>query len=125
MFLQLVRSNNLTLLQIQTSRLRVWELVSGSSMYVSVRSLRSRPVYFQLTFGIGCFTTLPSVQMFCFYTFMGITFTYIYQLTFFTAVVAFSGEREARGLHAITMKPAMDPKVAGKPIFVFMEILDF
>ncbi|VDN25148.1 unnamed protein product [Gongylonema pulchrum] len=45
---------------------------------------------------------------------MGVTFTYIYQLTFFTAVMAYSGEREARGLHSLTMKPVVDPDKAGK-----------
>uniref|UniRef100_A0A158Q5K9 SSD domain-containing protein n=1 Tax=Dracunculus medinensis TaxID=318479 RepID=A0A158Q5K9_DRAME len=65
-----------------------------------------------LSFGIGCFTSLPSVQLFCLYTTSGIFFTYIYQLTFFTAIMAFSGDWEAKGLHVITFKPAFDPNKA-------------
>ncbi|VDN07153.1 unnamed protein product [Thelazia callipaeda] len=50
--------------------------------------------------------------MFCMYTFMGVAFTYIYQLTFFTAVMAYSGKRESSGLHAITLKPVLAPESA-------------
>lgn len=43
------------------------------------------------------------------YTFWGITFTYIYQITYFAAVMAFSGEMEDGGKHALigikTKKP--------------------
>lgn len=52
--------------------------------------------------------------MFCFYTFTGVTFTYIYQLTFFTAVMAYSGIRESEGLHAVTFRRALLPDEAGK-----------
>ena len=52
--------------------------------------------------------------MFCFYTFTGVTFTYVYQLTFFTAVMAYSGIRESKGLHAVTFRRALLPNEAGK-----------
>lgn len=44
---------------------------------------------------------------------MGITFTYLYQLTFFTAAMAYSGKRESEGLHAITLKPIITQELAG------------
>ncbi|VDK67264.1 unnamed protein product [Onchocerca ochengi] len=79
---------------------RLSESLADAAIAISITTITD-----MLTFGIGCLTTLPSVQMFCFYTFMGITFTYIYQLTFFTSIMAYSGEREDEGLHAITLKP--------------------
>lgn len=81
---------------------RLAEMLADAAVAISITSITD-----MVTFGIGCLTTLPSVQMFCFYTFVGITFTYIYQLTFFTAIMAYSGEREGQGLHAVTMKPAI------------------
>uniref|UniRef100_A0AC34G7H3 SSD domain-containing protein n=1 Tax=Panagrolaimus sp. ES5 TaxID=591445 RepID=A0AC34G7H3_9BILA len=72
-----------------------------------------------LTFGIGCFTTLPGVRLFCLYTFWGITFTYIYQITYFTAVIAYAGEMEDKGLHSLfgfwpCWKKCIRPELASK-----------
>uniref|UniRef100_A0A1I7W445 SSD domain-containing protein n=1 Tax=Loa loa TaxID=7209 RepID=A0A1I7W445_LOALO len=87
---------------------RLSESLAEAAVAISITTITD-----MLTFGIGCLTTLPSVQMFCFYTFMGITFTYLYQLTFFTAVMAYSGKREGNGLHAITLKPIINQELAG------------
>ncbi|CAG9538367.1 unnamed protein product [Cercopithifilaria johnstoni] len=86
---------------------RLSETLAEAAVAISITTITD-----MLTFGIGCMTTLPSVQMFCFYTFMGITFTYFYQLTFFTAVMAYSGKREGEGLHAITLKPIINQELA-------------
>ncbi|EFO23360.1 hypothetical protein LOAG_05122 [Loa loa] len=86
---------------------RLSESLAEAAVAISITTITD-----MLTFGIGCLTTLPSVQMFCFYTFMGITFTYLYQLTFFTAVMAYSGKREGNGLHAITLKPIINQELA-------------
>uniref|UniRef100_A0AAF5PS05 SSD domain-containing protein n=3 Tax=Wuchereria bancrofti TaxID=6293 RepID=A0AAF5PS05_WUCBA len=86
---------------------RLSESLAEAAVAISITTITD-----MLTFGIGCLTTLPSVQMFCFYTFMGIAFTYLYQLTFFTAVMAFSGKRESDGLHAITLKPVISQELA-------------
>ncbi|VBB32950.1 unnamed protein product [Acanthocheilonema viteae] len=86
---------------------RLSESLAEAAVAISITTITD-----MLTFGIGCLTTLPSVQMFCFYTFMGITFTYLYQLTFFTAVMAYSGKREGEGLHAITLKPIINQQLA-------------
>uniref|UniRef100_A0A0R3RL93 SSD domain-containing protein n=1 Tax=Elaeophora elaphi TaxID=1147741 RepID=A0A0R3RL93_9BILA len=91
----------------QDALYRLSESLAEAAVAISITTITD-----MLTFGIGCLTTLPSVQMFCFYTFMGITFTYLYQLTFFTAVMAYSGKREAEGLHAITLKPIINQELA-------------
>lgn len=44
---------------------------------------------------------------------MGVTFTYIYQLTFFTSVMAYAGEWEYQNLHVLTFKPAISIEKAG------------
>uniref|UniRef100_A0A9J2Q4T4 SSD domain-containing protein n=1 Tax=Ascaris lumbricoides TaxID=6252 RepID=A0A9J2Q4T4_ASCLU len=86
---------------------RLAETLAEAAVAISITSITD-----MLSFGIGCITTLPSVQMFCLYTFAGTAFTYLYQLTFFTAVMAYAGDWESRGLHVVTFKPAIDPNDA-------------
>lgn len=59
-------------------------------------------------------TTLPGVRLFCLYTFWGITFTYLYQITYFTALMAYAGEMEDKGRHALFVVPAMAPGETSK-----------
>uniref|UniRef100_A0A1I7XNF1 SSD domain-containing protein n=1 Tax=Heterorhabditis bacteriophora TaxID=37862 RepID=A0A1I7XNF1_HETBA len=40
------------------------------------------------SFGVGAITTIPAVQIFCVYTGVSIAFTFIYQITFFAALLA-------------------------------------
>uniref|UniRef100_A0A914Q2N9 SSD domain-containing protein n=1 Tax=Panagrolaimus davidi TaxID=227884 RepID=A0A914Q2N9_9BILA len=75
---------------------RLAETLAEAAVAISITSFTD-----MLTFGIGCFTTLPGVRLFCLYTFWGITFTYIYQITYFTAVIAYAGEMEDKGLHSL------------------------
>lgn len=49
-----------------------------------------------LCFGIGFISDTPSVANFCLYTSVSLTFRYIYQLTFFAAIMAYVGRMEAR-----------------------------
>ncbi|KIH65308.1 hypothetical protein ANCDUO_04375 [Ancylostoma duodenale] len=62
-----------------------------------------------MTFGIGIFTTLPGVRMFCLYTCLQVTFTYIYQLTFFSPVLAYAAEMENSGMHSLFFRKALKP----------------
>jgi hypothetical protein len=43
------------------------------------------------------------------YTFWGITFTYLYQITYFTALMAFAGDMEDRGKHSLLGIQASEP----------------
>uniref|UniRef100_A0A914YDE5 SSD domain-containing protein n=1 Tax=Panagrolaimus superbus TaxID=310955 RepID=A0A914YDE5_9BILA len=91
---------------------RLAETLSEAAVAISITSFTD-----MLTFGIGCFTTLPGVRLFCLYTFWGITFTYLYQITYFTAVIAYAGEMEDKGLHSLfgfwpCLKKCIRPELA-------------
>ena len=73
---------------------RLAESLSEAAVAISITSWTDA-----LSFGIGCYTTLPGVRLFCMYTFWGIVFDYIYQITYFAAVMAFTGEMEDEGRH--------------------------
>lgn len=55
-----------------------------------------------ISFGVGCATPFPSVQMFCAYAVAAVIFTYVYQLTFFAAVMVYTSRREINNRHCIT-----------------------
>jgi hypothetical protein len=51
------------------------------------------------------------------YTFAGITFTYLYQITYFAAVMAFAGEMEESGQHSLLLCiPAIQPEMANSRV---------
>ena len=50
------------------------------------------------------------------YTFGGIAFTYLYQITYFAAVMAFTGEMEDQGRHGLFGIRALEIHQAGKYI---------
>lgn len=47
--------------------------------------------------------------MFCLYTCVQVTFTYIYQLTFFSPVLAYAAEMENNGTHSLLFRKALEP----------------
>ncbi|KRZ11741.1 Patched domain-containing protein 3 [Trichinella zimbabwensis] len=53
------------------------------------------------SFLIGMFSSTPAVSSFCIYTVAAILFDYIFQLTFFCAVAAYGGRREANSRHCL------------------------
>lgn len=55
-----------------------------------------------LKFFIGVMSDFPSVQSFCLYTSTSIIFCYIYTITFFGALLALNGRREASNRHWFT-----------------------
>uniref|UniRef100_A0A914HXF1 SSD domain-containing protein n=1 Tax=Globodera rostochiensis TaxID=31243 RepID=A0A914HXF1_GLORO len=81
--------------ELKTGR-RLAETLSEAAVAITITSFTD-----MLSFGIGCFTTLPGVRLFCLYTFFGIFFTYLYQITYFAAVMAFAGEMEESGRHSL------------------------
>ncbi|TKR89719.1 hypothetical protein L596_013778 [Steinernema carpocapsae] len=92
--------------QLSVSR-RLAETMAEAAVAITITSLTD-----MLTFGIGCLTTLPGVRLFCMYTFWGIFFTYAYQLTYFTAMMAYAGEMEDKGKHSLFIGHAMHPDEA-------------
>lgn len=83
----------------------------------------------QVTFAIGCFTTLPGVRMFCLYTCVQCVFTYVYQveetkletiyeevlfqITLFSPVLAWAAEMEAKGIHSMLFIKATESNDTG------------
>ncbi|KAI6230752.1 SSD domain-containing protein [Aphelenchoides fujianensis] len=95
----------------QSAAKRLAETLSEAAVAISITSITD-----MLTFGIGCMTTLPGVRLFCMYTFWGITFTYLYQITYFTALMAYAGEMEDKGKHALFGVPALEPAAIGNKL---------
>lgn len=56
-----------------------------------------------VSFCIGLACPFRSVQIFCIYSAMAVTFIYIWQLTFFTGCMALSGYRESKNKHAVIL----------------------
>jgi hypothetical protein len=54
-----------------------------------------------LSFYVGLLTPIPSVQLFCAYAGTSVLGIYIWQLFFFGAILAISGDQEAGNRHSI------------------------
>uniref|UniRef100_A0A0R3S0D2 SSD domain-containing protein n=1 Tax=Elaeophora elaphi TaxID=1147741 RepID=A0A0R3S0D2_9BILA len=67
---------------------RMGETLIHSGTSVTVTSLTDA-----LCFMVGLFSNLPVVRLFCIYTSVAIMIDFIYQITFFTAIVAYSGKQ--------------------------------
>lgn len=62
------------------------------------------------SFGIGTVTNIPGVQIFCIYTGVALWFTYLMQMTVFTAMMVLSGQREEQGWHCLFWGKARHPE---------------
>ncbi|KAI3418365.1 hypothetical protein GPALN_009686 [Globodera pallida] len=65
-----------------------------------------------LSFGVGAITSIPAVQIFCIYTCAAITITFVYQITFFAALLALAIKWEADGLHCVLLRPTVPEEEA-------------
>uniref|UniRef100_A0A183H9F2 SSD domain-containing protein n=1 Tax=Onchocerca flexuosa TaxID=387005 RepID=A0A183H9F2_9BILA len=72
-----------------TLETRMGETLIHSGASVTVTSLTDI-----LCFVVGLFSNLPVVQLFCIYTSVAIMIDFIYQITFFTAIVAYKGRQK-------------------------------
>lgn len=57
---------------------RIGEAMSDAAISMCITSLTDA-----LSFGVGAITTIPAVQIFCFFTCAAISFTFIFQVFFF------------------------------------------
>lgn len=57
-----------------------------------------------LAFLVGSSTPIPAVRMFCIYAGVAMFFAYFYQITFFGACLALTGEREEQNRHCLTFQ---------------------
>ncbi|GMR58160.1 hypothetical protein PMAYCL1PPCAC_28355, partial [Pristionchus mayeri] len=76
--------------------IRIAETLEEAAVAITITSVTDI-----LTFGIGIFTPLPAVRIFCLFTSVQCIFTYVYQLTFFSPVLAWAAEMEERGTHSL------------------------
>ncbi|KAI6193524.1 Patched domain-containing protein 3 [Aphelenchoides besseyi] len=66
----------------------------GESLAKSGASVTVTSVTDVLCFGVGVISNMPVVQLFCIYTSIALTIDFIYQITFFTAIVSYCGKRQ-------------------------------
>ncbi|PAV84529.1 hypothetical protein WR25_22041 isoform A [Diploscapter pachys] len=76
---------------------RMHETFADAAVSITVTSLTDL-----ISFAVGCATPFPSVQMFCMYAVVAVIFTYIYQLTFFAAVMVYTCRREINNRNCVT-----------------------
>jgi hypothetical protein len=68
----------------------------GECMAKSGASVTVTSVTDVLCFAVGFVSNLPVVRFFCIYTSLALAIDYIYQMTFFTAIVSYCGRRQIR-----------------------------
>ncbi|XP_069770643.1 patched domain-containing protein 3-like [Narcine bancroftii] len=73
-----------------------------------------------LAFYIGIMTPFRSVQSFCVYTGTTVLFCFIYNITFFGAVLALNGRREASNRHWLTFRKVETDSKPGQSTFSAM-----
>ena len=73
---------------------RTVDTFSDAGVSITVTSLTDA-----ISFGVGCMTTFPSVQMFCVYAVVAVAFVYVYQLTFFAGIINTRGTTRPCFLH--------------------------
>ncbi|KAH7731240.1 Protein PTR-19 c [Aphelenchoides avenae] len=78
---------------------RMSETFGDAAVSITVTSLTDL-----ISFSVGCLTPFPSVQMFCVYAACAVLFTYVYQLTFFAAVMTVTSRREMANRHCLTFQ---------------------
>uniref|UniRef100_A0A1I7VYR1 SSD domain-containing protein n=1 Tax=Loa loa TaxID=7209 RepID=A0A1I7VYR1_LOALO len=81
---------------------RIGESMSDAAISILITSLTDA-----FSFGVGAITSIPAVQIFCIYTGVAITFTFIYQISFFCALLSLAIEWEAAGLHCVWLQPTV------------------
>ncbi|KAI1713431.1 patched family domain-containing protein [Ditylenchus destructor] len=79
--------------------IRMSEIFSDAGVSITITSLTDL-----MSFGIGCLTPFPSVQIFCVYASVAVLFTYVYQLTFFISILYVTCAREMQHRNCVTMR---------------------
>ncbi|KFP12421.1 Patched domain-containing protein 3, partial [Egretta garzetta] len=79
---------------------RLAETYSEAALSVTITTLTD-----VLAFFIGTWTAFPSVRSFCLYTGTAFVFCYIYNMTFFGAIIVLNHKREQGNRHWLTCMP--------------------
>ncbi|VDO86677.1 unnamed protein product [Heligmosomoides polygyrus] len=88
----------------RTSRVLPVEQRIGECMADAAVSILITALTDAFSFGVGTITTIPAVQIFCIYTCCALVLTFLYQITFFCALLALATKWEAEGRHCLLMK---------------------
>ena len=88
---------------------RMAQMMSTAAVSITITSLTDT-----LAFAFGTISPFPSIVHFSSYTTVAIVFSYFYAITFVAACMAYSGRREASGLHVISCLKAVPKTEAGK-----------
>ncbi|KAL4002135.1 Patched family protein [Acanthocheilonema viteae] len=97
---------------ITSFNLRIKKAFTDASLSITVTSLTDL-----ISFTVGCFAPFQSVRTFCMYAVSAISFTYIYQLTFFSAILVLTSKREIAERHCLTFQKCRKKQYSGSHIF--------
>ncbi|KAH7720807.1 Patched family protein [Aphelenchoides avenae] len=78
---------------------RLGESLAKSGASVSVTSITD-----VLCFGVGIISNMPVVQLFCLYTAIALAIDFVYQVTFFAAVVSYCGKKQMKAGEAYRLR---------------------
>uniref|UniRef100_A0A1I7XNK4 SSD domain-containing protein n=1 Tax=Heterorhabditis bacteriophora TaxID=37862 RepID=A0A1I7XNK4_HETBA len=85
---------------------RIGECMADAAVSILITALTDA-----FSFGVGTITTIPAVQIFCIYTCCALVLTFLYQITFFCALLSLATRSEAEGLHCLLFKSTIPPKM--------------
>ncbi|EYC33036.1 hypothetical protein Y032_0002g571 [Ancylostoma ceylanicum] len=89
---------------------RIGECMADAAVSILITALTDA-----FSFGVGTITTIPAVQIFCIYTCCALVLTFLYQITFFCALLSLATKWEAEGRHCLWLTPTIAPKLASSP----------
>ncbi|GMS83402.1 hypothetical protein PENTCL1PPCAC_5577 [Pristionchus entomophagus] len=75
---------------------RTAEMLAESGSSIAITTLTN-----MLSFGVGIFSSTPAIRALCIYSTSAIFACFVYQITFYTAIIALSGRRESKRLSSI------------------------
>ncbi|XP_078656966.1 patched domain-containing protein 3-like [Branchiostoma floridae x Branchiostoma belcheri] len=79
----------------------------GHAMSDAAASITITSITDCVAFAVGIISVFPSVRIFCIYAAVGVAFDYLYQITFFAAVMSLAGRRERANRHCLTCCPVL------------------
>lgn len=99
---------------------RMGLMLSEAAVSITITSLTDI-----VSFVIGIYSPFPSVQIFCAYSGLAVTFIFVWHITFFAACVAISGYCEEKNLHSIFCFKVTPRSVAIKGKFSIQFLIIF
>ncbi|KAK0429459.1 hypothetical protein QR680_011390 [Steinernema hermaphroditum] len=103
MFLMLASVRNTN--RAHDTSTRVGECMSEAAVSMLITSLTDA-----FSFGVGAITTIPAVRIFCIYTCLALALTYLYQITFFAALMSLWIQWESESRHSVFLDPTIPPE---------------